>query len=119
MARQAGLDWDIRKKQIDESRKMGDPLALMIDKVNWLENEVVVLLENPENPLGEMIPVTVNFEYNAYKNVELYYTQMKKHTQKEQKTQEALNHYIKQSKNIKHEIAIVFFSISNKIKSWM
>ena len=64
---------------------MGDPLANLIYKINWKENEVVILLED-SSELSEMIPISVNYLHNAYQNIELYYKQKKLHTEKEVKT---------------------------------
>jgi hypothetical protein len=39
---------------------------MIIYQINWLENEVVVLLEDPSNINNDLIPISINFKFNAF-----------------------------------------------------
>ena len=41
---QGGLSWDKINKMISDGRKEGDPLANMIMRIDWPENEVYFIL---------------------------------------------------------------------------
>lgn len=63
---QGGLSWSNILKQISESRKSGDPLAMIIHQIHWEQHEVVVLLEDPENLTNDLIPISINYKFNAF-----------------------------------------------------
>ena len=102
-----GLSWDKITKMINESKKSGDMLANMIYQTEWEQNEVVVLLNDPEHEdlEADLTPVQINFTISAFQNAKLYYENKKKHFVKEKKTIEASQQALKMAeKNALNEI---------------
>lgn len=103
----SGLSWDKITKMINESKKSGDMLANMIYKTDWEENEVVILLSDPEHEdlSADLTPVQINFTISAFQNAKLYYENKKKNFVKEKKTIEASHQALKiAEKNALQEI---------------
>jgi hypothetical protein len=46
---------------------------MIIKKINWPLNEVIVMLENIEDPNLDVIPVSINYNLNAFMNADSYY----------------------------------------------
>jgi predicted ribosome quality control (RQC) complex YloA/Tae2 family protein len=103
----SGLSWDKITKMINESKKTGEVLANMIYKTEWEQNEVIVLLSDPEHEdlEADLIPVQINFTISAFQNAKLYYENKKKNFIKEKKTVEASHQALKiAEKNAMQEI---------------
>ena len=103
----SGLSWDKITKMINESKKNGDMLANMIYATDWEQDEVVILLSDPEHEdlEADLTPVQINFTVSAFQNAKLYYENKKKHFVKEKKTMEASQQALKiAEKNALQEI---------------
>lgn len=83
-----GLQWDKIAKQINESKKDGDPLANMIHEMNFINNKISVLLGD-ETSTDDLTEVELDLKLSAYQNQRKYYENKKKFGQKEKKTKEA------------------------------
>lgn len=104
----SGLSWDKITKMINESKKEGNPFANMIHRTEWEQNEIVILLSDPENEdmEADLTPVQINFTISAFQNAKLYYENKKKHFVKEKKTIEASQQALKLAeKNALQEIS--------------
>lgn len=103
----ASLGWDKINKMINESKKSGDPLANMIYSTNWDNNEIIILLSDPDNENLEedLVTVQINYTMTAFQNAETYYQHKKKQSMKEKKTIEASQTALKNAEvNARQEI---------------
>ena len=101
------FSWDKITKMINERKKLGDFLANLIYSTDWEQNEVTILLADPEHEdlEADLTPVQVNFTISAFQNAKLYYENKKRHFIKEKKTIEASQQALKiAEKNALQEI---------------
>lgn len=63
---------------INEGKESGDPMAELIHEMDFENNRITILLEDPEEDAEEdMVPVEVDIYLNAYANAKQYYTNKK------------------------------------------
>ncbi len=76
---------------INESKKLGDPLANLIMSMDLPNNNVTLFLSDPDQQdTDELTPVQIDFLDSAYVNATNYYNLRKKNVQKEHNTVDAL-----------------------------
>ncbi|KRX01107.1 hypothetical protein PPERSA_08208 [Pseudocohnilembus persalinus] len=95
---QGGISWDKIYKMVNEGKENGDPLANIIEDMDFDRNRVTVLLEDPDEDAQEdMVVVDIDVYENAYTNAKQYYQNKKANFRKELKTKEAKQIAMKQA----------------------
>lgn len=63
---------------INEGKENGDPMAELIHDMDFENNRITILLEDDlEDADGDMVPVEVDIDLNAYANAKAYYQNKK------------------------------------------
>ncbi|KAJ3681327.1 hypothetical protein LUZ60_015816 [Juncus effusus] len=87
-----GMNWDDLKRMIKEERKLGNPVAGLIDKLNFERNCVTLFLSNDldgmfeEEKTAPVEKVEVDLALSAHANARRWYEMKKKQESKQEKT---------------------------------
>ena len=94
----SGISWNDIQRMFKEEKKNGNPLANLIQKINFEKNQVVLLLDavNEDDDLDEkftnfdpVMKVDVDLNISAQMNIKKYFEIKKKSYEKEVKTAKA------------------------------
>ena len=109
----SGVDWNELDRLIKAQKKAGDPLALMIHRLQLEENRVHLLLSNNLDDADEealtapVAVVAIDIDLSAYANARSYYDRKKKTAEKHGKAMSASEVAIKRASKMVEDAAKV------------